>query len=405
MNLPESAGVGVTGTLFSQAAGVFEGWEDPETGARVLHIAPRNKGFAPGELHTLYHQFNGFLDGGTKVLLRTGKKAYAGGGGLKTYVLDLLTGEVNDPFPEGYNVYEVADETKLALMFRPEPESHVAVLWDMRERREVAVLPIEPGWRISGLQKLSDGSGAVCSHVRGKNYTELVDSKIWLMRPGQKPQLILEASGYFCNHMQSCPTDANLLSYDRWPSPLKDVDQVIHVMTLDGKLHEPAKLDAKAIKPVSMYGARDHYVWTPDGKRIVSYLNPAPLSTEEVYSPSFNHFNIKWVLTALDWRTGEDFSAEYPPGRWGCHMGVTRDSKYIISCGGNGFDRLYVVDIEKLKDGWNERVVCRYPKTVSDGNNVEPFPQPVALPDGSGILFNAGWPGERHGVYLAEWRG
>jgi hypothetical protein len=25
------------------------------------------------------------------------------------------------------------------------------------------------------------------------------------------------------------------------------------------------------------------------------------------------------------------------------------------------------------------------------------------LPDGSGVVFNAGWPGDEHGVYLAEW--
>jgi hypothetical protein len=406
MTLPKTAGgTKSTETLFARAAKAFAGWDDAETGVRVLHITPKKGGFAPGELHALYHQFNGFLDGGTKVLLRTGTKAYAGGGGEKTYVLDLTNGEISDPFPAGYNVYEVADETKLALMFRPAPENHVAVLWDLRQGREVAVLPIQEGWRISGLQRLSDGSGATCTHVIGKPYGEVVDSKMWLMRPGQEPKLILEAHEFFCNHMQSCPTDPNLLSYDRWPSPIRHVDQVIHVMTLDGKVHGPAKLDAKAMRPGSMYGARDHYLWTPDGKRIVSYLNPIPLTTEQVYSPEFNHFNIKWVLSALDWRTGEDFAAVYPPMRWGCHMGVTLDSKYIISCGGNGFDKLYVVDIEKLKHGWNERVICGYPQTVSLGNNVEPFPQPVMLPDGSGIMFNAGWPGEKHGVYLARWDG
>jgi hypothetical protein len=28
---------------------------------------------------------------------------------------------------------------------------------------------------------------------------------------------------------------------------------------------------------------------------------------------------------------------------------------------------------------------------------------PFALPDQSGVIFNAGWPGPQHGVYLVEW--
>jgi hypothetical protein len=56
-----------------------------------------------------------------------------------------------------------------------------------------------------------------------------------------------------------------------------------------------------------------------------------------------------------------------------------------------------------LKHGWNEQVLCGYPRTVSTGLNASPYPYPFALPDGSGVLFNAGWPGPDHGVYLVEW--
>ena len=43
------------------------------------------------------------------------------------------------------------------------------------------------------------------------------------------------------------------------------------------------------------------------------------------------------------------------------------------------------------------------PQTLSVGKNSEPFPYPFVLPDSSGVIFNAGWPGPEHGVYLAEW--
>ena len=104
-----------------------------------------------------------------------------------------------------------------------------------------------------------------------------------------------------------------------------------------------------------------------------------------------------------DWRTGEDLAAPYPKGRWGGHMQVTPDSRYILCGGGPGFDKLFAVDIAGLRAGWNEHIICSYPQTLSVGNNSDPFPMPFALPDGSGVIFNAGWPGEAHGVYLAEW--
>jgi hypothetical protein len=84
-------------------------------------------------------------------------------------------------------------------------------------------------------------------------------------------------------------------------------------------------------------------------------------------------------------------------------MGISNDSKYILCCGGPGFDKLFVVSIEELRHGWNEHIICSYPKTTSVGKNSDPFPYPWMLPDGSGVVFNAGWPGDEHGVYLAEW--
>jgi hypothetical protein len=394
-----------TDTVFNQAAKIFQGSKDPITGARLLHITPPGKSFKPGQLHTLYHQFNGFLDNGSKLLLRTGTSAYAGGGGVPTYILDLTTGDLQNPFPQNADVYEVSDKTKFATFIRTNPSGNESVLWDMRSQTDLAVLPVPVGWRLSGLQMLSDGSGAFVSHVIGKNYTQFVQSKIHLLRPGQPTKEILHADGYFCNHMQSCPIDPNLFAYDRWPSPLRNVDQVIHIASIDGAIHEPAKLDAHAVRPGSMYGARDHYVWTPDAKYIVSYLNPENLTTQQAYSPEFNHFKIPWILSVLNWRTGQDISVPYPPARWGCHAQITNDSRYMISAGGNGFDNLYLVDLAKLKDGWNERILCQYPTTISMGNNVEPFPQPAMLPDSSGILFNCGWPSEKHGVYMVEYNG
>ena len=84
-------------------------------------------------------------------------------------------------------------------------------------------------------------------------------------------------------------------------------------------------------------------------------------------------------------------------------MQVSPDSRYVVCGGGPGFDKLFAVSIEGLRDGWNEHIICSYPRTVSTGKNASPFPYPFVLPDQSGVIFNAGWPGPEHGVYLAEW--
>ena len=176
---------------------------------------------------------------------------------------------------------------------------------------------------------------------------------------------------------------------------------MLTIRTLDGSFEETVKLDERAPRPKDMWGCRDHYVWAPDGSRIVSYLNCQPVDP----SIPFNHFPFDWWLSALDWRTGEDYCAKYPPGRWGGHMQMTPDSRYIICGGGPGFDKLFAVEMAALRDGWNEHVICSYPTTNTEAVNVGYFPYPFALPDGSGVIFNAGWPGDEHGVYLAEWPG
>ena len=56
-------------SLFEQAARVFDGWTDPETGARVLRVRPLGLDITPGCLTTVYHQIKCFQEGGKKVLL------------------------------------------------------------------------------------------------------------------------------------------------------------------------------------------------------------------------------------------------------------------------------------------------------------------------------------------------
>ena len=80
------------------------------------------------------------------------------------------------------------------------------------------------------------------------------------------------------------------------------------------------------MRPGDTWGARDHYVWTPDAKRIVSYFCQHPIQPWLDSGKPFNHFAWEWWLSATDWRTGEDLAAMYPPGRWGGHMQVSPDS-------------------------------------------------------------------------------
>jgi hypothetical protein len=397
-------------SLFDRAARVFDGWNDPDTGARVLRIDVRGERAETEVWQTVYQQCRCFLDGGRKVLLRTGSSFWwARQGGAASRLVDLTTGEVTDPFPKGWTVVEVCDGTDTALLIRQEPEAGAA-LWDLRNGRMLASIGAE-GWRLGAIFALADGRRALTCHFRGgRPHNEPLDTRFYLLSADQPPRVVLEATGYYCNHIQGCPSDPDLYAYDRWPAPRRDVEQVIHVASLDGSFHEVAKLDERAVRPKSMMGARDHYVWTPDGRRIVSYFDPVVMSgptpvmgDQSSFGKDFNHFQFPWVLSVLDWKTGEDLAAPYPPGRWGCHMQVTPDGRHVVSAGGPGFDCLYAVEIEALRKGWNEHRICSYPRTVSEGKNNEPFSFPFVLPDGSGVIFNAGWPGPEHGVYLAEW--
>ena len=390
-----------TPSLFDRAANVFDGWTDPETGARVLRIFAKNLPRLPGFWGTYYHQFRVFLDGGRKVLLHASRKQ-PDPEMPHNYAVDLTTGQAAPIAPPEYGVAEVIDETNMATLQNADSPTRRTVLWDLKAGKELASMEAIDGWTMGAVNFLSDGRRALNFHYRGQIYHEKVDSRHYLLTPGEKPRLILDAEGYYCSHLVACPTDPNLYAYDRWPCPKRDVDQAITVRTLDGSFEEPAKLDARALRPADMWGCRDHYVWTPDGKRIVSYLFPHPMTVMS-NQPGFNHFQFEWWLSALDWRTGEDLAAKYPPGRWGGHMQVTPDSRYILCAGGPGYDKLFAVEIEGLRRGWNEHLICSYPKTISAGKNSDPFPYPFALPDSSGVIFTAGWPGDDFGVYLAEW--
>lgn len=396
-------------SLFARAARVFDGWTDHETGARVLRLSVRGDRPVPEVWQTLYQQCRCFWDGGRTVLLRTcTDEWWPRHGGATLLLLDLETGLTSDPFPPGYNAVELDDAANTALLVKW--ETGMVALWDRRSGQILASETPDPEFRYGGASILADGRRVVVSHFKGTPHQTRTWSHFHLLTPGQPSRVILEADRHYCNHIQGCPVDPELYAYDRWEAPARDVDQAIHVARLDGSFDEPAKLDERAPRPKSMFGVRDHYVWTPDGKRIVSYLNPLPfdgalprMGEKRPFGEAFNHFQFPWILSALDWRTGEDFAAPYPPGRWGCHPAVTPDSRHIVSAGGPGFDYLYAVDIQALKSGWNEKRICAYPRTVSQGDNFEPFPFPFVLPDGSGVLFNAGWPGPEHGLYLAEW--
>ena len=387
----------VAPSRFDQATKVFDGWLDPETRMRVLRIHTRGEDAEGSTWSTQYHQFRCFLDGGRKVLLRRSVPS-ANGAAMAYFLLDLATGELAHPFPSGHAVTEISDGSPLACLQDKEAGGHRAILWDMREGRELASSQCD-GWELNCINLLSDGRRAMSFHCRGRLWDEPVQSRHYLLCPDEPPRLVLEADGYFCSHIQGCPTDPDLYAYDRWPSPQRYIDQALHLRTLDGRYDHPVPLTKDALRPAVMLGARDHYVWSPDGKRIVSYLCPHPFEL----GPDFDHYRLTWWLSVTDWRTGEDLAAEYPEGRWGGHMQISPDSSYIVCGGGPGFDKLFAVEIEGLRRGWNEQIICSYPRATLTGSMWGPFAYPFVLPDQSGVIFNAGWPGPEHGVYLAEW--
>ena len=387
-------------TVFEQAARVFEAWPDAETGRRVLRLHRRGADAGGSVWGTQYHQFPCFLDGGRRVVLNRSLPA-----GDETtaavFVLDLTTGEIETPFPVWARVNDVNADTGLACYQTLPEEGGRAGIWDIRRGCDVAELAGEGGWTLNCASLLSDGRRAMAFFHKGQPHRERVVSRHVLFGVDEAPELVLEMDGAFCSHIQQCPTDPELYTYDRWPAPTKDgVDQVLRLRRLDGSMDEVVPLNDEAARPAVTLGSRDHYVWTPDGKWIVSYLCMDPFEFDD---PNFNHYPLQWYLSATDWRTGEDLGAAYPEKRWGGHMQVTPDSKHIITSGAPGYDRLLAIDIEGLREGWNERVICGYPKTEESESMLGPFAYPFVLPDCSGVIFSAGWPGADHGVYLAEW--
>ena len=380
-------------SVFARAARAFSGWTDPETGARVLRIRPSNMEWRPGCLTTVYQQTRCFLDGGRRVLMY----ARPASGSAFCVLLDLASGEVANPFPGGYGVMDVDDRSGYALLLG----SDRVVIHDLRSGRELAALP-NGDWKYGGCSLLPDGRRAVVSHYQGKFYDEHCRTRLLLLSPGAEARVFLELDGFYGNHMQGCPTEPDLFCYNAWPTPLRYIDGVASIASVDGSVNYYVPLDERAPRPGDFWGVRDHYVWTPDGRRIVSYLCPK-LTQVVCDDPAFNHFRHEWWLSALDWRTGEDLAALYPEGRWGGHMQVSPDSRWIVCGGGPGFLNIFLVEIEGLRKGWNERVLCACPASVSQGHNGEPFPYPFVLPDQSGVIFTAGWPGPEHGIYLVEW--
>lgn len=89
-------------TIFEKAAGVFDGWTDPDTGLRVLKIAVRGQDVSPrvevdGCWRTWDHQFTPFLEGGRKLLargfpLRPGIDGHEHRVIKPIHVIDLTTG-------------------------------------------------------------------------------------------------------------------------------------------------------------------------------------------------------------------------------------------------------------------------------------------------------------------------
>lgn len=388
-------------TIFEQAATVFDGWTDDETGTGVLRLSARGEDPEAPVWSTVYHQHRCFLDGGRRIQLRNQQR----GGNTELpscFLLDLTTGEAEYPFQHGQAVVEVIEETGLASVVYRDENGRRAAVWDMNQKRDVASLAPDEwtsdGWAHNCINFLCDGRHAIVFQHRGKPFEEHVQSRHILIAPGTEPKVIMEADGYFCSHVQGCPSDLQLYAYDRWPSPYYEIEQAIYLCSLDGSFDAPLAMTPETLRPADTWGARDHYVWTPDSRYIVSYLSTTPVTM----GPDFNHYKLDWWLSATDWRTGEDWAAPYPPGRWGGHMQVTPDSRHIVCAGGPGFDKLFTVDLQGLRDGWNEHIICNYPETISTGKNDAPFPYPWVLPDGSGVIFSAGWPGPDHGVYMAQ---
>jgi hypothetical protein len=245
---------------------------------------------------------------------------------------------------------------------------------------------------------LADSNQAVVGAYQGldNRWEEPCHSRFYHLEVGKEPRMILDEQGWYCNHLQACPTNSNIFAYDRWPSPWRPEQVIIHLRDLDGNERPLPHVDTVMPSATKLGVQRDHYVWTPDGRRICSYFSP-------IHSTSDDHYDFGWWISAIEIETGEDLCCAYPPERWGCHFNPTPDSKYLLSCGGREFQFLYAIEIEALREGWNEKVIFKLPKSIEDGRDNGPYHHPWVLPDQSGVIVSAGWPGPDWGIYMVEW--
>jgi len=402
-------------SIFECAARVFDGWSDPETGLRVLKVVVRGQDITPrvepdAAWRTWDHQFKSFLQGGRQLLargypLRPGIDGHAQGVHRPIHLIDLTTGEVSCPFPKGHYCWEVRDATNLAVLQSHTPGDSKFVLWDLTAERELSAVAM-PGWVVAWGSFLCDERRAIVSFVKGESSTDFHQTRLHLLEPDGGCRQIHALDGYRCNHMQGSPTDPELFSYQRWPSPRPPVltDEVLHIRSVDGSFEKCLPLLDGTLKSGPDMGARrDHYLWMPDGQRIASYLLPVTFPTNCSY-------DWPWWLSIMDWRTGEDLAVPYPPERWGGHFQVAIDGRHIIATGGRDFHKIFSIDVARLVDGWNERVLATYPRPVDkasprSGPGDEPSlnRHPHMLPDQSGVVFTGGYPGPEQGIYMVEW--
>ena len=396
--------------IFDLAADTFDGWVDSETGLRVLKIAVRGQDISPrvdvdGCWRTWDHQFAPFLEGGRKLLvrgypLRPNIDGCENGVNRPIHLIDLTTGEVTCPFPKGYHCWEVRDATNLALLQSHSEGDADYLLWDLTAAAPLSKAEM-PGWQPAWGSFLSDSRRAIVIYSRGEPLSGHCRSRLLLLEPDGSCTQIHEVDGHYCNHLQGCPTNPDLFSYQRWPSPLSaaGTDEVMHIRSVDGSFEQRLPLVEGTVRPGPVPGGqRDHYLWMPDGKRVASYFLPNDES-------SACYYEWEWWLSIMDWRTGADLSLPYPPGRWGGHFQITPDGRHLIATGGREFSRLFVVEIDRLVDGWNERVLAAYPPFDSSAKRINSTlnRHPHLLPDASGVVLTGGYPGPQQGIYAVEW--
>lgn len=376
-------------TVFEQATRVFDGTTDAETGLRVLRLRKNPAGSDWPRWRMIYHQNPTFHDSGRKTMFEYG---------FEPHSLDLTTGVWTQLLPSDYRYTFVHPSTGVATISKASRVvGREAVIVNLHSGQELNRFGLAD-WYLSEATLLADGHRAVAQFWQGAPHEGETRSRFYLMDSNGNTSLFMEVEGYFCNHVQGCPTDADLIAYDRWPSPCRDTEQVIHLMRVDGSDHHILPMLPETVRPGKAWGwQRDHFVWTPDGRRIVSYFN---IEDDD----SGDHFvSPGWWVNATDWRTGEELAAPYPAGRWGCNFNVSPDSRFIVAGGGPDFGYIYHIDIEGLREGWNERVLCRYAPTEHDRVNLSPYHMPWVLPDQSGVIFAAGWYGDEDGIYMVEW--